>query len=462
MVIAVSNPQNCASQSKLTIFSHIAKPKYRCPRCRTQTCSVMCYKRHQQRAACDGKRNPATYVKKSQWATPAGIDHDYNYLKSVERKIDSAGQNAYERGIGFEAQSSKRAARARQPGSQIHKYLMQNRIHVEHAPVGMSRQKTNQTRVTKGGKVAWTVEWVDPSGVRIWKNDCVATDTVEDLHAALEVERRNAQARSKGLKAALKDHRGVKRKLGQVESGPLVQPEIHVQKASQSLESRKVEDQAEADAIQKPNSSVDEDGHDSASSPSSMHQSQDREIRQTPQASNDQEDLTNGDPHETHTSAEPQHSNVPNDGTAQTPRSQRNQPDAPSQPPRPQTNAPNLSAPQDQKKKNNRHYYYLLKPATNSTLPILIPLAPTTTLTTALQDKTILEYPTIYTLLEPPEKLPNGFKLEAEYVREMQERNQRWRTGGGDGRVMTDGRESRADGGDEELDASGILDLLRR
>ena len=83
----------------LTSSSYTEKPKYRCPRCKTQTCSLACYKRHQQRASCNGQRDPAAYLKRSEWATPSGIDRDYNYLKSVERHVDSTGKEVRERGI---------------------------------------------------------------------------------------------------------------------------------------------------------------------------------------------------------------------------------------------------------------------------------------------------------------------------------------------------------------------------
>lgn len=128
--------------------SYTQKPKYRCPGCRTQTCSLPCYKRHQQRASCNGKRDPTVFVKRSQLATPAGIDQDYNYLKSVERSIDHAARETSDRGVGVKT-NSKGSERALHPESLLNRYLISNRINIERAPKGMSRQKTNQTRFTK-------------------------------------------------------------------------------------------------------------------------------------------------------------------------------------------------------------------------------------------------------------------------------------------------------------------------
>ena len=164
----------------LTCYSYTEKPKYRCPRCKTQTCSLACYKRHQQRASCNGQRDPAAYLKRSEWATPSGIDRDYNYLKSVERHVDRTGQDVRERGItashsgrGGErgAAGNKKVSKAWAPGSALQKYLSDNDIRVEKAPTGMSRQKANMTRVTNKGNVMWTVEWVAADGKKNVDND---------------------------------------------------------------------------------------------------------------------------------------------------------------------------------------------------------------------------------------------------------------------------------------------------
>lgn len=136
-------PDLCANS-----YSYVEKPKYRCPRCKTGTCSLPCYKRHQQRASCNGQRDPAEYLKKRELATPAGIDRDYNYLKSVERDIDNASRETYDRGIGYK-HVTKSFTRGMHPESKLQQYLGTHRITIARAPKGMSRQKTNQTRCTK-------------------------------------------------------------------------------------------------------------------------------------------------------------------------------------------------------------------------------------------------------------------------------------------------------------------------
>ncbi|SMR58806.1 unnamed protein product [Zymoseptoria tritici ST99CH_1E4] len=181
--------------SELCTICFTEKPKYRCPRCKTRTCSLPCYKRHQQRASCNGKRDEAVYVKKSELATPAGIDRDYNYLKSVERTIDHASREAQDRGVNGK-DASKVFERGLHPESLLQRYLTMNRIAVNRAPRGMSRQKTNQTRSTKRQHVMWTVEWVDAHGDRDIQHNCLESSTVADAHQLMRLEKDTAERKS--------------------------------------------------------------------------------------------------------------------------------------------------------------------------------------------------------------------------------------------------------------------------
>lgn len=67
-------------------------------------------------------------------------------------------------------------------------------------------------------------------------------------------------------------------------------------------------------------------------------------------------------------------------------------------------------------------YFYLHRPRTTSKKPVLAPLTPSASLTTALRSRTILEYPTIYVLPDSTaillaEKETSPFLLEEEYLR---------------------------------------------
>lgn len=64
------------------------------------------------------------------------------------------------------------------------------------------------------------------------------------------------------------------------------------------------------------------------------------------------------------------------------------------------------------------YHFYLHKPQTSSTSRVIIPLSPASTFSTCLAGRTILEYPTIYVLKEPPEAVPQPFQLEVDYKRD--------------------------------------------
>ncbi|KAL8950845.1 MAG: hypothetical protein Q9222_003143 [Ikaeria aurantiellina] len=62
-------------------------------------------------------------------------------------------------------------------------------------------------------------------------------------------------------------------------------------------------------------------------------------------------------------------------------------------------------------------HFYLLLPSTPTSYRVLIPLAPSSTLSTALTDHLVLEFPTIYALKQPPDRLPTGFMTEEDYLK---------------------------------------------
>jgi len=121
--------------------SNITRSKYRCPGCDARTCSLECYKRHQSRALCTGKRDPAKFIKKSQLVTPAGIDHDFNFITSVERGLERAEREVNGRGLGAAPEVRKEARR----GEVSARDFSAAGVTVVRAPKGLSRQKENKT-----------------------------------------------------------------------------------------------------------------------------------------------------------------------------------------------------------------------------------------------------------------------------------------------------------------------------
>jgi hypothetical protein len=140
-------PLHAAAARKLgssnRLRSHKSIPKYRCPACSTRTCSLECVQRHKS-WGCSGKRDPTSFVKKSQLATAPGVDHDYNFISGIERSRDRAEEYLQGRSIqGAEGRSTK----LNQPA--FRNRLQLARVVVEYAPLGMSRQKLNKTKLTQ-------------------------------------------------------------------------------------------------------------------------------------------------------------------------------------------------------------------------------------------------------------------------------------------------------------------------
>jgi len=86
-------------------------------------------------------------VKRSQLATPAGIDHDFNFLSGIERAFETADRDAVGRGIGVEGEgTARRRHNGPTKGSNLQRGLAASGAIIRKAPVGMSRQKANKTQ----------------------------------------------------------------------------------------------------------------------------------------------------------------------------------------------------------------------------------------------------------------------------------------------------------------------------
>ncbi|KAK6428968.1 hypothetical protein LTR95_014883, partial [Oleoguttula sp. CCFEE 5521] len=349
------------------------------------------------------------FVKKSAWATPSGIDHDYNYLKSVERKVDSAWQDVQERGIGNRTApvvpttdatttegrlGEKQVAKAWLPGSALQRYLGNHKIHVERAPAGMSRQRANRTRVTNKGKVLWSVEWVDGQGVKTVDDESAGDATISDLWAIVEARKLNAE-------------RGKKRKRTDVTTQSTV--------SQVSPSESKADDETQAQAEQSP------------------------ELVTSPRASKPiiqaEGGLAGEDAGQVEVNIE-----VPDDGAA------------PATSSGPDIKTENACPPAPQS------YFYLFKPSTSVKSRVLIPIKPDETLTKILEHRTVLEFPSIYVLPEGPESLADDYMLEKDYNGASP--NDAWASAIMPRLHKVDVEETEEVG--QPLDANSILDMLQR
>ncbi|KAF2706804.1 hypothetical protein K504DRAFT_470825 [Pleomassaria siparia CBS 279.74] len=162
--------------SNLCSICNTTKSKYQCPGCAARTCSLPCYKRHQTRALCTGKRDPTKYVKKSQLITPAGIDHDFNFITRIERELNRVEKHGKDKGLG----------NAPEPQQPMRKGNLKDNdyasagVNVIRAPKGLSRQKENQSYLTNRKNITWTVEWIREDKTRIL-TQCLSTESVFKL-----------------------------------------------------------------------------------------------------------------------------------------------------------------------------------------------------------------------------------------------------------------------------------------
>ncbi|KAJ8063094.1 hypothetical protein OCU04_008337 [Sclerotinia nivalis] len=204
--------------SSLCRICHINPTKYTCPRCSQQTCSLPCSKRHKVWSSCSGIRDPTVYKPKSQLATPSGIDHDYNFLHSIEHRIErSEKEIVEERGLvkkmelqlARQGQKDDRRRPNKTPGHQredfITRMLHNSGITLVKAPSGMSRNLENTSSWSKTQKcMNWQMEWIrEPDvGGRILHKSIDKWSINDTYSVLLEEQRRLNMAPEE--KAALK------------------------------------------------------------------------------------------------------------------------------------------------------------------------------------------------------------------------------------------------------------------
>ncbi|KAF4975750.1 hypothetical protein FZEAL_7500 [Fusarium zealandicum] len=166
---------------------HISTPKYKCPRCNIRTCSLACIKKHKAWSECTGERDATAYVPPSKLRTPAGVDHDYNFLHGIERSVERTEKLLVEERALVQEEELRpqtvqevkwkpgRDGRKRKvlvtrvlreaKGRVFERFLAQRlkklNISIMCAPTGMARQKENHTTLNRRtGRINWQVEWM--------------------------------------------------------------------------------------------------------------------------------------------------------------------------------------------------------------------------------------------------------------------------------------------------------------
>ncbi|KAI9650808.1 hypothetical protein NHQ30_000841 [Ciborinia camelliae] len=330
--------------SSLCRICHINPTKYTCPRCSQQTCSLPCSKRHKVWSSCSGIRDPTVYKPKSQLATPSGIDHDYNFLHSIEHRIErSEKEIVEERGLvkkvelemARQGPKDDRRRPNKNPAHQredfITKMLQGSGITLAKAPCGMSRNLENTSSWSKAQKcMNWQVEWIREtgSGGRVL-NKSVDRWPINDIYSLLleEQRRKNMAPEEKAAEKKRKADELKERQAKKIKSDELM---LDISPVSSFQ-----------DSIGAWNTILDQ-----------------------PIISKDQ--------------------------------NLANQPHAP-------------------RKLDPKYHFYLHRPKTQSSYPkVLVPLDPMQPLCKVLQNRTVLEFPTIYVF--ESDKLPDTFMLEKAYI----------------------------------------------
>ncbi|KAL7902465.1 hypothetical protein HDV63DRAFT_19141 [Trichoderma sp. SZMC 28014] len=172
--------------TSLCAICHTSVPQYKCPRCNIRTCSLACVKKHKSWSQCSGERDQTAYVPKSRLTTAAGVDHDYNFLHSIEMASERAERVLVEdKGIiqkdelrpltmeevrwqvGRDGRKRKvlvtrlmRRSKERAVDKLLANKLRNLGTEVVSLPQGMTRQKENHTTVNrKSGRINWQAEW---------------------------------------------------------------------------------------------------------------------------------------------------------------------------------------------------------------------------------------------------------------------------------------------------------------
>jgi hypothetical protein len=95
-------------------------------------------------------RDPAAYVKRSELATPAGIDRDFNFLAGIERKLENTEKECEARGIDVAVPDARGYRQPLQKGEYHLKRAMEGcGVIVYKAPKGIQRSKENLTQWNK-------------------------------------------------------------------------------------------------------------------------------------------------------------------------------------------------------------------------------------------------------------------------------------------------------------------------
>ncbi|XP_051869118.1 translation initiation factor IF-2 [Pristis pectinata] len=173
---AVRAPQQPAAVKRKVSLSGCeacgtAEAKYRCPRCMTYSCSLLCVKKHKAESGCSGIRDKTAFQSLSDF-TEMQLLSDYRFLEDTGRLADSAHRDTF----------------VHQPTSSKALNFMKNRarrcnMNLKLLPIGFTRRRENSTFYHKREQMFyWHVKLVFPQSCAAYTERRVADKkTVEEL-----------------------------------------------------------------------------------------------------------------------------------------------------------------------------------------------------------------------------------------------------------------------------------------
>ena len=369
-------------------------------------------------------RDPAVYMKRNDLATPSGIDHDYNYLTSIERQLDNAERNALERGYLLESQNNEiptwkqKGLNGPKKGEMPMKAALEKcGVIVERAPEGMARRKQNETGWDKKcvsassilsatlinyrrHRLLWTVEWIHHGGRREL-GICPEFDPLQDAYAA--------HVRSTRPKEDLTQEDGARprkrTKHGSESSSTTRNTNIHTKQGCTQQGSVTLSTAMDPDAAAPPEIANETTGEALLGLSSNGIKGQPGEKRLDMEIS----DVSGR--------VSPSHGDLTGRRNPEMPTASKNTDTAESLPSQiPKTNSEIVA-----KLTSSPLNFYLHAPRLPSLQQVLIPLKLDSTLSSCLRNNLVVEFPSIYVLQEDPMHLPNDYITEGDFDRKMQQ-----------------------------------------
>lgn len=127
---------------------------YRCPACNARSCSLDCVRKHKADTGCSGVRSKTEFRPMSDF-DDATLARDYHFLESVIRDVDSGKRRLND----TEVPSARPGQKLTPARHHLFKQAKERGIGLEMLPHGMQRQRDNTSRYDgRRRRICWRVE----------------------------------------------------------------------------------------------------------------------------------------------------------------------------------------------------------------------------------------------------------------------------------------------------------------